>query len=106
MFPTMRTRPGGRLALGVAALTLPIVAAGCGGSGPGECPPGGSGNLTFVVNGRDSAPVAIDGTAATVTTTDNMSVTAGPHTISAARVTTPPSRITPQAFEPTIHHPM
>src|SRR5204862_1400548 len=73
----------------------------------GACPlGGGSGNLTFVVSGRDAAPVSVDGVAATVTTTENMSVTAGPHTISAARVTTPQSGITAQAFEPTIDHPM
>src|SRR5262252_70333 len=103
----MRTRPGRTLAL-AAALTAPIVGAGCGGSGSGPAPclaGGGSGNLTFVVGGRDAAPVSIDGVPATVTNTDSMSVPAGPHTISAARVTTPQAGITAQVFEPTIDNP-
>src|SRR5262245_63895271 len=90
----------------VAALVGAAAVAGCGGAGDETCAPGaGDGTLMLVVTGHDPAAVSIGGVAGVQTASAMVIVAAGPHTITAAPVTSPQTGLTSQVFAATIDHP-
>src|SRR5690349_14535790 len=79
---------------------------GCGGAGGEVCPAGaGDGTVMVVVAGHDTAAVSIEGVAGMLSGSASVSASAGPHTVSAARVTAAQDGITSRVFAPTIDHP-
>ena len=90
--------------VGIAAALLAPLGTGCGGSGGSDsCVAGsGSGMLTINISGHDPGSVAISGVSAPVTATSTVSAPVGPHTVTAARVTTANAGITSDAYEGTV----
>jgi sugar lactone lactonase YvrE len=94
--------------LGIAAALLAPLMAGCGGSGGSDSCAAGSGNGMLMINisGHDPGAVTVEGMSGVVTTSSTVSVPAGPHMVTAARVTTANAGITSDAYEGTIDKPM
>jgi len=93
--------------VGIAAALFAPLGAGCGGSGGGDsCRVGTrNGMLTINITGHDPGSVSVDGLSAPVTATSTVPVLAGPHTVTAARMTTANAGITSDAYEGTVDNP-
>ena len=93
--------------VGIAAALFAPLGAGCGGSGGSDSCAVGSGNgmLTINVTGHDPGSVSVSGLSAPVTATSTVPVPAGPHMVTAARVTTANAGITSDAYEGTVDNP-
>lgn len=91
--------------LGIAG-TLLAQLAGCGGSGSEACAAGaGDGMLMINISGHDPGSVMVEGLSTPVQTSSMVALPAGPHMVTAERVTTPQTGITSQAFEGTVDRP-
>lgn len=95
--------------VGIAAALFAPLGAGCGGSGGGSdsCAAGsGNGMLTINISGHDPGAVSVSGLSAPVTASSTVPLPAGPHTVTAARVTTANTGLTSDAYEGTVDNPM
>jgi sugar lactone lactonase YvrE len=89
----------------VAGLALTAIA-GCGGSGSDDCATGGAdGTLMVNITGHDPGAVSVEGAAGTLTASTTVTLPAGPHAVTADRVTSPQTGITSRVFEATVDRP-
>jgi sugar lactone lactonase YvrE len=105
-----RKRSLGRLAglawFGAAALLLMPTFGGCGGSDADSCATGaGDGMLMLTIVGHDPGAVTVDGHVGVLEGDAIITLPAGSHAITAARVTSPQTGITSQVFEGTVDSP-
>ena len=99
-----QTRPAW---FGVAATLLMSAAlAGCGGSDADSCATAaGDGMLMLTIVGHDPGAVTVEGNVGVLEADAILTLPAGPHAITAARVTSPQTGITSQVFEGTVDRP-
>ncbi len=99
-------KPGTLLARLAPVALLGAAVAGCGGGGADSCVEGGGdGMLTINISGRDPGAVSVEGFAGVVSTDMTISLPAGSHEVTAARVTAPQTGITSQVFQGTVDQP-
>jgi sugar lactone lactonase YvrE len=91
----------------VAAAVLLAATAGCGASDSATCTADGSGTgtLMLVISGSDNAAVTVDEAGGVYQASATVTVTTGPHTVTAAPTITQQSGITSQVYQATIDHP-
>jgi sugar lactone lactonase YvrE len=102
----------GQLTVGLGLLTvslglLTVGVGGCGGgAGVDTCSPGaGEGMLMVNITGHDPGAVSVEGVAGLVQPGELLTLPAGPHAVTAARVTTAQTGITSRVFEGTVSTP-
>jgi hypothetical protein len=89
----------------VAAVALTAVA-GCGGSDADSCAAGGADGMLMVnITGHDPGAVSVEGMAGVLTASTTITLSAGPHNVTAERVTSAQAGITSEVFEATIDRP-
>jgi sugar lactone lactonase YvrE len=98
-----QTRPAW---FGVAAALVMSVLAGCGGADADSCvTAAGEGMLMLTIVGHDPGAVTVEGNVGVLEGDTILTLPAGPHAITAARVTSPQTGITSQVFEGTVDRP-
>jgi sugar lactone lactonase YvrE len=110
MYTSVRGRPASIRVRGfqlvAAAALLSAAFTGCGGSDAATCTAGsGTGTLMVVISGHDPGAVTVEGAAGVLQGSAMVTTTAGPHAVTAARVTTPQTALTSQVYEATIDQP-
>ena len=100
----MQARPAW---FGVAAALVMSTVAGCGGGEDADrcATAAGDGMLMLTIVGHDPGAVTVDGTSGVLERDDVLTLPAGPHAVTAARVTSPQTGITSQVFEGTVDCP-
>jgi sugar lactone lactonase YvrE len=92
--------------LGVAGALLMPALASCGGADADTCATAaGDGMLMLTIVGHDPGAVMVEGHVGVVASDTILTLPAGPHAITAARVTSPQTGITSQVFEGTVDRP-